>query len=124
MVRKSGNGWGAGRNAATKSAYLVNASAYFRKEKPKNVLTDEGIDAVADVYRKWETRAKLSRVITLAEARAADYNLSPSQFVEINDRATHRPLAAILADLHTARLERERADAALAEVLHKLGLDK
>ena len=102
---------------------LVNASAYFRKEKPKNVLTDEGIDAVAGVYRKWETRPKLSRVVTLHEARADDYNLSPSQFVEINDRAIHRPLAAILADLHTARLERERADAELALVLSKLGLD-
>ncbi len=101
---------------------LVNASAYFRKEKPKNVLTDEGIDAVADVYHKWETRAKLSRVITLDEARAADYNLSPSQFVEINDRATHRSLAALLADLNMARDERERADEDLTSVLKKLGL--
>ena len=102
---------------------LVNASACFRKEKPKNVLTDEGIDAVGDVFRKWETRPKLSRVITLGEARSADYNLSPSQFVEINDRVTHRPLAAILADLRTTRLERERADAELAVVLATLGLD-
>jgi type I restriction enzyme M protein len=54
---------------------LVNASAYFVKEKPKNALTDEGIAAVADVYRRWETREKLSRVITIEEARAADYNL-------------------------------------------------
>lgn len=100
---------------------LVNASSYFRKEKPKNVLTDEGTDGVAEVWRKWETRAKLSRVITLDEARAADYNLSPSQFVEINDRATHRSLAAIRADLNTARAERERADAELNTILGKLG---
>jgi type I restriction enzyme M protein len=103
---------------------LVNASAYVRKEKPKNVLTDAGIDAVAGVFRKWETQAKLSRVITLADARSADYNLSPSLFVEINDRASHRPLAAIMADLDAARLERERADAELALVLSQLGLDR
>lgn len=102
---------------------LVNASAYFVKEKPKNVLTDEGIAAVAEVYRRWETREKLSRVITLEEARAADYNLSPSQFVEINDKAIHRPLGAILADLVLARTKRERADTMLAEVLEKLALD-
>ena len=64
---------------------LVNASDFFVKEKPKNVLTEEGIQAVADVYRNWETREKLSRVITLEDAREADYNLSPSQFVEINE---------------------------------------
>ncbi len=103
---------------------LVNASAYFVKEKPKNVLTEEGITAVAEVYRRWETREKLSRVVMLDEARAADYNLSPSQFVDVNDRVKHRPLADILADLDAARAERERADAELAEVLSKLGLGR
>jgi type I restriction enzyme M protein len=102
---------------------LVNASSYFVKEKPKNVLTDKGIAVVADVYRSWESREKLSRVITLEEARAADYNLSPSQFVEVNDRVHHRLLSAILADLIPARAEREHADAKLTEVLAKLGLD-
>ena len=67
---------------------LVNASNFFVKEKPKNALTDEGVAAVVEVYRKWETREKLSRVITLAEAREADYNLSPSLFVEI-ERPDH-----------------------------------
>lgn len=102
---------------------LVNASAYFVKEKPKNALTEAGITAVADVYRTWETREKLSRVITLDEARAADYNLSPSQFVAVADQAVHRPLLEILADLATARADRERADEALAAVLATLGLD-
>src|SRR2546421_3270794 len=69
---------------------LINASQYFRKEKPKNVLTDEGIAAAAGAYHAWETRPKLSKVVTLAEVRKADYNLSPSQFVEVGDRATHR----------------------------------
>jgi len=101
---------------------LVNASAFFTKEKPKNVLTPEGIEAVAGVYRRWETQEKLSRVITLEEARNADYNLSPSQFVEVGDRAQHRPLPEILADLTAARTARERVDAELAEVLARLGL--
>ncbi len=102
---------------------LINLSAYFRKEKPKNVLTDEGITAAASAYHDWATRPKLSKVVTLEEVRKADYNLSPSQFVEVGDRATHRDLADIVADLRAARAERERADAALAEVLARLGLD-
>lgn len=102
---------------------LMNASNYFVKEKPKNTLTEEGIRAIADVYGKWETRDKLSRVITLEVAREADFNLSPSQFVEINDKAKHRPIPEILADLVQARTERERADEELAEVLAMLGLN-
>ena len=53
---------------------------------------------------------KLSRVVTLEEIRAADYNLSPSQFVEVADRVEHRALGEIMANLEAARGERERAD--------------
>ncbi len=102
---------------------LINASAHFVKERPKNVLTDEGIAVVAGAYRAWESREKLSRVVTLDEVRVTDYNLSPSQFVAVGDEVKHRPLSEILADLRVARMEREQADAELAVVLTKLGLD-
>jgi type I restriction enzyme M protein len=101
---------------------LVNASQFYRKERPKNVLTEAGIAAVADAFAAWETREKLSRVLTVAEVRAADYNLSPSQFVEVGERTTHRPLSEILADLEVAKDEREAADVQLAATLARLGL--
>ena len=101
---------------------LINASNYFLKRKPKNELTAEGITAITEVYRAWATREKLSRVITLEEARKADYNLSPSQFVDVNDAVVHRSLKQIMADLETARAERERADEELNNIISKLGL--
>jgi type I restriction enzyme M protein len=101
----------------------VNASAYCVKVGAKNRLTDAGIKAVAEVYRNWETREKLSRVVTKKEVQEADYNLSPSQFVEINEKVTHRSISDILIGLEVARSEREKADKDLAEVLAKLGLD-
>ena len=64
----------------------------------------------------------MSKVITLEEAREADYNLSPSQLVEVGERVCHRALSSILEDLAVARVERERADAELSEVLTKLKL--
>jgi type I restriction enzyme M protein len=99
---------------------LINASNFFIKRKPKNELTSEGIKAIAEVYRAWENRAKLSRVITLEEAREADYNLSPSQFIEVNDVVVHRPLGEILADLVKVRTEREQADIELDSILTRL----
>lgn len=101
---------------------LINVSAYVVKEKPKNVLTAAGVAVAAEAFGAWETRERLSRVITLEDARASDYNLSPSQYVEVGDRATHRPPPDILADLWQARAAREAADAALAAVLEGLGL--
>ena len=103
---------------------LINLTNYFENQKPKNVLTDEGIDAATEVYDAWESREKLSRVITLEDAEKTDYNLSPSQFVDVGDKIEHRPVNEILADLTDARLTREKADNALEDVLIQLGLNE
>ena len=102
---------------------LINLSNYFVKETPKNALTDEGIDAATEVYQAWESREKLSAVITLQDARKTDYNLSPSQFVDVGDKIEHRPVSEILADLTEARIAREKADNALEDVLTRLGFN-
>jgi type I restriction enzyme M protein len=101
---------------------LINASNCFAKEKPKNALTDEGIKAITDVYRKWQNRERFSSVITLKDAEAADYSLSPSQFVDIKEKITHRSLNEILKELCEASVKRETADEELARMLQKLSL--
>ena len=102
---------------------LINLSKYFVKETPKNALTNEGIDVAAEVYQAWESREKLSAVITLEDAQKTDYNLSPSQFVDVGDKVEYRPVSEILADLTEARITREKADNALEDVLTRLGLN-
>ena len=103
---------------------LINLSQHFEKGKPKNVLTDEGIDAATEVYQVWKSREKLSNVITLEDAQKTDYNLSPSQFVDVGDKVEHRPVNEILVDLTEARIAREKADKALDEVLSWLELNE
>ena len=103
---------------------LINLSQHFEKGKPKNVLTDEGIDTATEVYQAWESREKLSNVITLEDAQKTDYNLSPSQFVDVGDKVEHRPVDEILSDLTEARLAREKTDKALEDVLTRLGLNE
>jgi type I restriction enzyme M protein len=99
---------------------LINASAYFVKEKPKNELTNEGITVVTELFHRWEAREKLSSVVTLEQIREADYNLAPSLFVEINDKRQHRSLAEIEIELLAARNRRAQADAHLDDVLRRL----
>ena len=103
---------------------LINLSQHFEKGKPKNILTDDGIDAATEVYQAWKSREKLSNVITLEDAQKTDYNLSPSQFVDVGDKVEHRPVNEILADLTEAQIAREKADKALDEVLSRLGLNE
>ena len=103
---------------------LINLSQYFEKRKPKNVLTDDGIKAATEAYQAWESHEKLSNVITLEDVQKTDYNLSPSQFVDVGEKVEHRPVSEILADLTEARLTREKADSALEGVLAQLGLNE
>ena len=102
---------------------LINLSQHFEKGKPKNILTDGGIDAATEVYQAWESREKLSSVITLEDAQKTDYNLSPSQFVDVGDTVEHRPVNEILADLTEARIAREKADKTLEDILTRLELN-
>lgn len=102
---------------------VLNASAYFVKRKPKNELTQQGIAATAAVFRAWETQPKLSRIVPVDELRSTDYNLSPSQFVAVDEAAANRPLASIISELRQARLARERADAVLNDFILKLALE-
>ena len=103
---------------------LINLSQHFEKGKPKNILTDDAIEATAEVYQAWESREKLSNVITLEDTQKIDYNLSPSQFVDVGDKVEHRPVNEILADLTEARIAREKADKTLEDVLARLGLNE
>ena len=103
---------------------LINLSQHFEKGKPKNILTDDAVKAATEVYQAWESREKLSNVITLEDAQKNDYNLSPSQFVDVGDKVEHRPMNEILSDLTEARIAREKADKALEDVLTQLGLNE
>lgn len=66
----------------------------------------------------------MSNVITLEDAQKTDYNLSPSQFVDVGDKVEHRPVNEILTDLTGAHIAREKADEALEDVLAQLGLNE
>ena len=103
---------------------LINLSKYFINQKPKNVLTNEGVDAATEVYQAWESREKLSAVITLQDARKTDYNLSPSQFVDVGDKVEHRPISEILADLTEARIAREKADNAIGRCIDTTWIER
>ena len=101
---------------------LVNASKLFAKGRPKNYLTEEHIERIADVYHQWRAEEGLSAIIPKEEAARNDYNLSPSRYVVSNDKEEVLPLEEAMVLLRQAEEERADADRALNEVLARLGL--
>ncbi|WPL18370.1 putative type I restriction enzymeP M protein [Thiorhodovibrio winogradskyi] len=102
--------------------FLVNASQVFEKGDPKNFIPEAGIARIADTLIGWKEADKLSRIVDLAELKKNDYNISPSRYIHTSDAETYRPLAEIVADLDAVEAEAREADAALREILRKIGV--
>lgn len=100
---------------------LLNASRRFKKGRPKNYLPEEDIRPLAARYLKGEAVEGEVAVITAEQAREADYNLSPSRWVNGSSGAESADLGALLRRFE-ALLEAERKiEGDLAGALAQLG---
>ncbi|GIU75770.1 MAG: DNA methyltransferase [Bryobacteraceae bacterium] len=100
---------------------LANASAEFRKGRPKNELTEEGIRRVVQCFREWKDQEGLCRVVSQQQIAEADYNLSPSRFVRSAAAAQNGDIQSILGELAALRKEEQALDATLAATFAGLG---
>lgn len=99
---------------------LVNAYLQFIKDKPKNVLSKDGIGLISEVFHGWKTTERFSTVVSLERVREADYDLSPSFYVNVFEAAKSRPLTQFVEDLCVIRDEQQRADAGISEAVQAL----
>ena len=99
---------------------LLNASRRFRKGRPKNYLPEEDIRPLAAMYLKGEPVEGEVAVITLEQAREADYNLSPGRWVAQGGDADHRPIKAIVPDMLALDEKAREIDQTLARLLAPL----
>ena len=78
---------------------LINASKEFVPGKKQNTLSEENIRRIVDTYKEFRDIEKFAKVITIEEARQADYNLSPSRFVSIVEEEEYRSIEEIEKEL-------------------------
>lgn len=99
---------------------LLNASRRFRKGKPKNYLPEEDIKPLAEMYLKGDPVEGELAVITTEQAKEADYNLSPSRWVNQQGALEQRPVQEILAELLELDKQTSAIDSTLARMLVNL----
>lgn len=99
---------------------LLNASRRFRKGKPKNYLPEEDIKPLAETYLKGEPVEGELAVITTEQAKEADYNLSPSRWVNQQGTLEQRTVQEILAELLELDKQTSAIDSTLARMLVNL----
>jgi type I restriction enzyme M protein len=102
--------------------FLVNASRVFAKGDPKNYIPDDGIERIATTFLSWSEEDKFSRIVTKDEIARSDYNISPSRHIHVSDVEEYRPIPEIIEELDVLEAEAEENNAALKDILKKLGV--
>ncbi|WP_434025862.1 N-6 DNA methylase [[Pseudomonas] boreopolis] len=100
---------------------LLNASRRFKKGRPKNYLPEEDIRPLAAMYLKGEPVEGELAVITTEQAREADYNLSPSRWVNGSSGAESADLGALLRRFEALLDAEKKLEGDLAGALAQLG---
>jgi type I restriction enzyme M protein len=99
---------------------LINASKEFVPRKKQNTLSEENIRRIVDAYKEFKNIEKFAKVITIEEARQADYNLSPSRFVSIAEEEEYRSIGKIIEELKRLEVERKIIEEKLSAILNQL----
>ena len=102
--------------------FLLNAAREFAKGDPKNYITDDGIERIAETFRTWREEEKFSRIVDKAEIARNDYNISPSRYIHTADGEEYRPIAEIVEELNALEEEAKATDAALKAILSRIGI--
>ncbi|MEM5812041.1 MAG: N-6 DNA methylase [Candidatus Aenigmatarchaeota archaeon] len=99
---------------------LINASKEFIPGKPQNTLGPENIQKIAKIYKEFKEVEGLSKIITLKEAKEADYNLLPSRFVFVFDEEECRSISEIRAEIERVEKEKAKVEKKVKKILKKI----
>jgi len=102
--------------------YLLHAGKEYEKGDPKNYITPEGIERIAETFKQFKNVEKLARLVDKEEIVKNDYNISPSRYIQINDAETYRPLPEIVEELNMLEEEAIEIDKEVKTILEKLGI--
>jgi type I restriction enzyme M protein len=99
---------------------FIDASGLFKKETNNNILTDEHIEKIMDVFDSKADVEHFAKSVSFDAIAANGYNLSVSSYVEAKDNREVVNITQLNAELKTtvARIDQLRAeiDAIVAEI--------
>jgi len=110
------------KKAQQGKVFLLNASREFVKGDPKNYIPEEAIVRMAGTFAEWNEVEKYSRIVAHEEIAKNDYNLSPSRYIHTGEADEYRPIAEIVEELNALEEEAKTTDAALKEILKRIGI--
>ncbi len=102
---------------------LVNAGKEFKKGRPKNYITEEGIRKIAQAFIKGKDFERFVKFITSEKVAENDYNLSPSRYVDTSEKEEYRPIPEVLKELKGLEKNAREIDADLKKIFAQMGFE-
>lgn len=101
---------------------LINASTDYKrsKESPKNYIPLESIKKIIEAYHNFKDVDKFARVISLDDAIANDYNISPSRFIQTGKEIEIGDISRMLEDIRSIENKEKSIDDNLRKIFEKI----
>ena len=99
---------------------FISANKMFKKNGKQNVMTDEHIEQIKEVYLSRKTVDKFSNVVKQSKIRDNDYCLSVSRYIDTFEREEIPPLSEITKDIINANLQVNKATNDLLKMLKEI----
>ena len=89
---------------------MIDGTKILTVKRAQNILSPENVDRLYELYINYEDVEDFSKVVTLDDIAAKDYDLSPNKYVEYHKEEI-RPYAEVLAEFKAAYEEVQMREA-------------
>lgn len=102
---------------------FIDASAHFEKVKNQNVLRDDDINKLVEIFRTRKTEDKYSHIALLSEIAENEYILNIPRYVDTFEEEEQVDLSAVTQELAALEQGMSEVDDTIAGLCAELGIE-
>ena len=99
---------------------FIDASSLFKKEKKQNVMEEEHIDKVLELYHNRKTVEKLAYLASFEDIKANDFNLNIPRYVDTSEEEEEIDLKQLSRDIKDTNQKIKDGNRALLSMMREL----
>ena len=96
---------------------MVDGSKILTPRRAQNILSPEDVDSLYELYTNYTDKEGFSKVVTLKDIEAKDWNLSPNRYIDYHKEEV-RPYAEVLQEFKDALLAVQKAEAEFRSIIN------
>ncbi|SCX09549.1 type I restriction enzyme M protein [Lachnospiraceae bacterium YSD2013] len=99
---------------------FIDASNLYEKDKKQNVMNEEHIDKVLELYKNRKTVEKQAYLASFEDIKANDFNLNIPRYVDTSEEEEAVDLKSLSAEIKNTNKEIKEGNALLKQMLEEL----